>query len=261
MTPIGDLGYLPASVRGYLDALTERVRSVVAGDLMGIYAIGSIAFGEYRHGPSDVDVAVVTSRRLDDARRGRLVELLSHDALPCPARRLELVVYPLEAVGQDPPTLVWDLNLNTGRDAPTHAGTDPATEDAHWFVLDVAIARSRAVPLLGPFSRDVFAPISRTRVLAALVESLVWHAGEEPRSPNSVLNACRGWRFAEEGVWSSKADAARWARPRVEQPALLDRAMEALDNARFDALNPAETGPFLERVRALIARAAANEPL
>jgi Domain of unknown function (DUF4111) len=48
-------------------------------------------------------------------------------------------------------------------------------------------------------------------VLDALMESLRWHRTHDLGSPNSVLNACRGWRWAETGVWGSKREGLAWA--------------------------------------------------
>jgi hypothetical protein len=45
-------------------------------------------------------------------------------------------------------------------------------------------------------------------------ESLAWYEREQPDAPNAVLNACRVLRYAVEGVFSSKREAAEWARAR-----------------------------------------------
>ena len=61
--------------------------------LVGAYAAGSVGLDAYEPGRSDVDVALVCEDALAPVRKQRLVSSLRHEALPCPARGLELVVY------------------------------------------------------------------------------------------------------------------------------------------------------------------------
>src|SRR6476659_3794860 len=80
-------------VDAYLDEVVARVRRAAGEELVGVYAGGSYAFGAYAPGRSDLDVAVVVRDAASRALRDDLVARLRHEALPCPARGLELVVY------------------------------------------------------------------------------------------------------------------------------------------------------------------------
>ena len=103
-------------------------------------------------------------------------------------------------------------SLNDGPAMPrcvwTAASRMPA---AHWFTLDAAIARERAVALCGPPPRDAFPVVPRSAQLAAIRRSLAWHRRHAPGSPDALLNALRGARYAVEGTWGSKAEATEWA--------------------------------------------------
>src|SRR5205085_8623350 len=83
--------------------------------------------------------------------------------------------------------------------------------------------------VLGPAPRELLEEPARAEVLEALRDSLAWHAEHEPASPDSVLNACRGWRWARTGRWTSKRSAAEWARGRMSDPAAVDAALAARD--------------------------------
>src|SRR5262245_66685819 len=85
-------------VAAYLAELVDRVRRAAGAGLVGVYAGGSYALGAYAPGRSDLDVAVVVRDAASRALQDELVDTLRHEALPCPARRLQLVVY-REAVG------------------------------------------------------------------------------------------------------------------------------------------------------------------
>jgi predicted nucleotidyltransferase len=199
---IAVVAQIPRELVGYLDELVGRLAKVA--DLHAAYLLGSAASGGYERGRSDVDVVAVTARSLAEDERRVLAQ--AAESLPCPARKLELVVYPL---GSDR----HEINLNTGEKVSFSPEEDPA----FWFVLDRAIAEQHAVTLLGPPWRDSFEPVAREAVLAALDEALDWQEREEPIGRSSVLNACRAWMWLERGEWGSKPEAAAWLRGRIRE--------------------------------------------
>jgi hypothetical protein len=152
------------------------------------------------------------------------------------------------------PTLLWELNLNTGPEVGVDASFDPSTEPEHWFVLDVAMAREHASPLLGPPPEEVFGDVPRERVLRALLGSTEWHLQNDPGGVQSVLSACRAWRWVEESTWSPKPEAARWARTRTEDPALIDAALAARETEGEGALYPRAVAHFVTQVERRIRR-------
>jgi hypothetical protein len=214
----------------YVRSVADRLQGELGERLVGVYLIGSAAFGDYVPGSSDLDVAAVVRTTLDDRTKERLVSRLSHEALPCPASMLELVVYPLAAAGGGSLRPAYELNLNTGQGAGTRFWIDaagPGSEPPHWFVVDLATAGSHAVAILGPPPRGVFAPVPRRAVVRALHDVLDWQMANEPQAPNTVLNACRAWRWAKTGRWSSKREAGLWASAVVADPSPIDAAIAA----------------------------------
>ena len=63
-----------------------------------------------------------------------------------------------------------------------------------------------------------------------------------------MLNACRGWRFTEEGVWSSKDDAGAWALARAGDPATVAAALAVRHGDRSRTLDPARVDAFQRHV-------------
>jgi hypothetical protein len=237
----------------YLSRVVERLREPLGSELHAVVLGGSAALGAYEPGRSDLDVIAVCASPLPETLARDLARALSHRALPCPARRLELVVMTRAAAAGDPRASAFELDLNTGADEADHVGLDPAAEAAHWFVVDRSIARARGRALFGPAPRDVLAPVPRGEVLVALGDSLDWHAIHESTSPNSVLNACRAWRWTRTGRWTSKRAAAEWARERMSDPAAIEAALAA--RATGEALDPGTVAGFVDAVRAVLAAA------
>jgi hypothetical protein len=218
---------LDPSTSAYVQAVARQLRGLLEERLLGVYLLGSGSMGGFDPRKSDVDVVAVTTGRLTLEQRRDIVRRLSHPSLPCPVRKLELVVYGAEAVRGTSPSLQWELNLNTGPEVGVLASYDPSAEPEHWFLLDAAMARDHARTLFGPPLERVFGEIDRDRVLRALLGSLRWHRESDPDGVQSVLNACRAWRWLEEERWSPKPAAARWARARAEDPGLVDAAVTA----------------------------------
>jgi hypothetical protein len=195
---------------------------------------------------------VVVGRPLGEASARSLADRLSHSQLPCPARRLELVVYRRDLLADPAWPLPFELNFNTGEGMADHVGLDPSAEAAHWFLLDLAIARERSTPLAGPPLHALLGDIPRPDVLDALRSALDWYAEEEPDAAASILAACRAWQFAEEGEWGSKRDAAEWATARLADTGPVHRALTLRGGGTAEFPTHAEAEAVLDRARAAI---------
>lgn len=197
--------------RAYLDELAERLRGLFGADLLGIYVGGSWALGGYEPPESDLDVAVVISEPLSDEAAEGLVSALRHEALPCPARRLELVVYTKESVGRASTEPGFELNLNTGAGLPFRADREPQPGERHWFAIDRAVLAAHGLALFGPPAEDVFAPIPPDQLRPVLASVLRWYERHAPDSEDAALNAGRSLRFLRDGVWLPKPALRPWA--------------------------------------------------
>ncbi|MDQ4094666.1 MAG: DUF4111 domain-containing protein, partial [Actinomycetota bacterium] len=236
-------------VDAYIDALSARLGAIFGPRRTGVYVIGSLALGGFVEGRSDIDVMAIVKEAPGREEKTLVVEALSHPHLECPSRGLEFVLYEEEAVRVPNPGAAFEINLNTGPAMTFACSFDPATEPAHWFVLDRAIARSNGITVVGPPAREIVAALPRKWLLQALLASLEWHVAHEASEANTVLNAARAWRFAAEDAWSSKVDAAAWAGTKDVDPGPLKAALAARAGHRSAALDPTATGVFVARVK------------
>ena len=159
----------------YLAELARRMREILGEDLLAVYAGGSYALGAYEHGRSDIDVTAVVAEPLDEATKRALVEALRHEALPCPARGLELVVYPLATARSGGGEPGFELNLNTGARMDFRADFEPGDIEGFWFAIDRSILREHGIPVHGPPAGELIAEIPREALLPLLAESVQWH--------------------------------------------------------------------------------------
>jgi hypothetical protein len=213
--------------RAYLDELARRIAEPTGDELVGVYVGGSFALGDYEPGRSDLDVAAVVESRLSADAKHAIVAATCHEALPCPARGLELVVYRREVVETPSTDPNFELNLNTGRSMTHRLDLETDPNERHWFTLDRAILAASGVPLIGPPAREVFASIPHELVIPLLRLSLEWYLRAEAPADDAVLNACRALLFASEGTWASKPAAGAWAAEHLPDAALVEDALAA----------------------------------
>lgn len=136
-----------------LDAYLAALDRTLPGDAVaGVYLVGSVALGDYRHGQSDLDLLTLTTRPLADAELGALEAM--HQALEKGAQPHTDAVYaPDDYVGRLPEG-----------DAPGHGyvvdgvfrrGTD-AQDLVIWAILDQC-----GVTLRGPDASELGAAPDR----------------------------------------------------------------------------------------------------
>ena len=236
------------------------LRRLLGDDLVGAWLIGSGALGGAVAESSDLDLVAVCAHAPSVDLIQQLVAELTEEAMTWPVRGLEFVLYPRAAVASASRSPQFALNLNVGPRMPLHMSTDAAAEPAHWFVIDLAILREHGLALHGPPAHELVAPIPRRWLLDALGDGLAWHAANEPALHQSVLNAGRAWRFAAEGVWSSKDAAAGWVLARTEDPGLIQASLAVRHGDRSRTLDPARVNRFVREVQALVQQAASREP-
>jgi len=209
----------------YLAEIALCLQELFGDQLVGVYAGGSYALGDYRRGTSDLDVAAVIRGPMPTRLRALAAERLLRAAGRCPTRGLELVVYRSETAGSGTVTADFELNLNAGPQMRSRVEHEPTPGEEHWFAIDRSVLAQAGIPVLGPQAGDVFRPIAPEALAPVLVASVRWHRAHLERRDDAVLNACRSLRFVEEGRWSSKPEAGRWAADRGLAPTeLVERA-------------------------------------
>ena len=223
----------------YLGELVEVARRILGTNLIAAYGAGSIALDAYEPGRSDIDVALVCEDALDLEQKQTLVSWLRHEALPCPARGLELVLYRRAVAQSGTPEPGFEVELNTGARMDfraTYASDDrPAADGRFWYALDRSILHQCGYVLFGPPASEMFAEPSPAGLRALLVEALSWWlarptpARDEPApgTEDAVLGACRSLVRVRDGLWLSKDAAGRRLLADGIAPALIERCLQA----------------------------------
>ncbi|KAI1033878.1 hypothetical protein LB503_011086 [Fusarium chuoi] len=170
---------LPEHVKEYLSELVNRLTDHLKDQLVGVYLFGSASYDAYQPGLSDLDVQAVVKSPLETSEKEAIISRLTHQNLPCPATKLEFVVYAQGSVNPANRHPAFELNLNTGPHQSDHISLDPAHESSHWFLLDIAMGRQLGRCLYGANLTEVFGAIPRRWVLEGISDSLAWHQANE----------------------------------------------------------------------------------
>ena len=206
MTPDSQLARAPQDAQRYVHAVAREVATVFGDALVGVYTTGSLALGGFTPGRSDIDLmAVVDGHQAPDTCLDLAVRL-DHRRMPCPASGLEFVLYPSAIVTTPSTDAGYLLNLNTGPKLAPLADLDSTSAPAFWFVLDRAISAQSGEAVVGPPAAVLFRVPPAHELLPVVLAAV--EAQQQDRSDlldNVVLNACRAFRFAQDGRWYSKA--------------------------------------------------------
>jgi hypothetical protein len=251
--PTADASGVMSAIAAYVAELTTRLEARLEDRLVGAWLIGSGALGDFDRLRSDLDVQAVCTTRLARMELRRLAATLSHEALACPVRGLEFVLYAREDLA-DPLGPAFQLNLNTGPGMQHHAGYDPGAEPRFWFLLDVAIAREHARPLAGLRPEKVLPALPRPLVASALRDALQWYQAHD--AAQAVLASCRAWAWAIDGRWLSKGDAAAWATAQLRDSTPIAKALARRSNPAAPGPTPTEAAAVLDPVERLLAASA-----
>ena len=236
------------------EAFAERFAGGVAGilgsNLIGIYLHGSLALGSFNPRHSDVDVLVVTKRRMDPAARRRFAELaLRQSGRPYP---LEVTVLAERDVRPWRYPTPFDFHFAEGWRARVERALDEDPFELDFSTTnadlgaEIAVVRARGKRLRGAAAHDAFPPIPDADLFDSMIRDLRW-ARANDRVTYAVLNACRAHAYLAGQGTLSKAEAARWAHRRVapEQRGLVEEALEAYE---ADGSGPSDTARAWEFV-------------
>jgi streptomycin 3"-adenylyltransferase len=246
----------------YLDDIKATLRRIAKGNLLGLYATGSLGFGDYVRGRSDIDLLGVLRQPLAGETKCELKEQLAHDRLSCPAHGLDFAMVVADVAAFPSRRPLRDFGISTGHTWKTET-SDGEEED----LLHFAICRQCAIALEGPAPREVFGSVPQDWLLEEMSAGLRWHAGKifdsyhDPLGQFSTLNACRAMYFMEHKVFCSKTDGGRWVLSREPDNRVVAVALANRNAGAHEAPEKTEIETLLRRVCETIENGRTAQPL
>ncbi|MEV7885825.1 aminoglycoside adenylyltransferase family protein [Streptomyces sp. NPDC002817] len=242
--------------------IVGMVGGVLGDDVIGAYLHGSSVLGGLRPA-SDVDVLVVSRRRMDARDRRALLDgLLRISGSGDEARPVELTVVVRSEVRpwRYPPTI--DFLYGEWLRAEYEAGKVPQPEPMPDLALLITMVLTGDRPLTGPRPARVLDPVPRTDLVRASVAGIPGLLDDlDSDTRNVLLTFARIWTTLATGQIKSKDAAADWALARLppEHRAALEHARRLYLNCPYSAerwseVLRAQVPPHVDRVLAEIYR-------
>jgi predicted nucleotidyltransferase len=190
----------PEPAGSVLEELEARLRDLLGSNLRGMYVYGSLAFECYNPARSDVDVLVVTGRRMAPETRRALSSFLRRLAETAP-----LEISFLSRADLDPWRYPCPFDYHFSAEDEAHDRAD------EYFATEIANARARGIALVGPPPAELLPAVPDDDFLDAVERDLIWARDRIAERPAyAVLNACRVLAFRRERTVMSKAQAGDW---------------------------------------------------
>lgn len=197
-------------------------RGLADAEIVGLYLYGSAVAGGLRP-DSDLDLFVVTDRRLMAAEKARIVEGL----LPVSYRKTRPPTWrPIElTIVAQPEVRPWRypprVELQFGewlRDAFLSGAVEPDPAEHPDLAVLITMVRQTGRALIGPPATDLLDDVPRADLARAMLDgvpSLMSDLNDDTR--NVLLTLARIWTTVVSGEIRSKDDAADWVLPQLPE--------------------------------------------
>jgi predicted nucleotidyltransferase len=197
--------------------LARELEEGLGGTLVGVYLHGSLALGCFNPARSDIDLLVLTRRRLDEDERRSVAEFaVSRSNAPHP---LELTVLSEADVRPwrypTPYDFHYGESLRARVEQQLAGGAIPEADGAdHDLAGHIGLLLARGRTLVGRPAEEVFPAVPEADFRDSILRDFAWIQNPETRLGGriyGVLNACRVLAYLRGAGILSKAEAGEWA--------------------------------------------------
>lgn len=219
------LAYTPYDDVNQLIAIfAEGARALLRGNLRGVYLTGSLSYGAFDYGSSDIDLTVMVRRAVCPEELAAIRQLIAQIDERCPvwAKRWECTftrVAMLSSILPPPQPRPWYWG-----------GDGVFYEDAPYgneWIINNYLLYHHAIALSGPEFRELMEPVDPVEVQRACIRDLFteWEPvrrsrrriGDSLHQTHFILNLCRILCSVQGEPCGSKQTAAAWATQRYPQ--------------------------------------------
>jgi predicted nucleotidyltransferase len=241
--------------------VTDVVVEAVAVPVDGVVLHGSLASGAYEPQRSDIDLLCITSEVLSAASKHAVFDAVSQTLEPCPTA-IDLRVTSRNVAAAPSRTPVIDLEIAAHPPDNVLEVVNLGATDTD-LLNELAVCRAYGRALYGRAADEMIAPVPRRWLLEIADEGLSrWQIVHSSGPVGLIvpLTACRMWRYADEGGFYSKHDAARWVLERAPEHRVVREALFAHEGSQAWDTDAIELRSLLQEARNAVAAARSLEP-
>jgi hypothetical protein len=221
-----------ADIDELLAALGDGMVAALGDNLAGFYLTGSLTYGDFDRGSSDIDYLVAMHREINEGERDALRALHEEvgSRFPIWRERIEGSFVTMEMLQRIDPPEQGRPYVNQG------AFWEPDPPYGNEWLLNLFVLRERGVALIGPEPAEIFPEVVIADVRAASARDLFeerlptvddLQMYEDPhQQAYTVLTICRILHRHRHDEVASKRVAAAWVKHHYGEPwaSLVERA-------------------------------------
>lgn len=210
-------------VNNVLAVLADELLKILGSQLTGLYLTGSLTYGDFDPGSSDIDFLAILNRELSDRQRLRIQQMHAAiaDEHPKWSKRIEGSYITEDMLSSTEPPKKPRPYINGGR----LWGPDPAY--GYEWLINLYVLRETGVALIGPDPTEMTPPVNIADVREASKRDLHADWALKLRDPSpfdksgydsshlqayAILTMCRIlYRARNDGVASKRA-ASDWVK-------------------------------------------------
>jgi len=214
----------PPEVRAILATLADRLPEILGADLIGFYLTGSLTYGDFDDGSSDIDYLVVLEREIDASQREALERLHADVGTRYPEwrERIEGSYVTRDMLTHELPPPRGRPYMNQG------AFWDPDPPYGNEWLVNLYALRQCGIALVGPPPDELFPLVDIRDVREAsrrdLLEEWLPQLDDPAFPPDAhheayvTLTMCRILHRARYDGVASKRVASAWVEERYGEP-------------------------------------------
>ncbi len=209
-----------------LRLLSTELRRILGNKLVALYLTGSLSYGDFDYGSSDIDFLAVLTRALTQRQLEAVKEMHQHIAEQVPywAKRLEGSYIPQKWLSS--------IERPPGKRPYVNAGMVAMFPYGNEWLVNLYVLHQRGIPLVGQEPRALIPPIDIRAVREASRQNLLEEWAPKTKEPEpfkdpdydsshlqayAILTMCRILHRAKVDLVASKREASAWAKRKFKQ--------------------------------------------
>jgi predicted nucleotidyltransferase len=233
-------------INSFFDTLLFQLKTILEDRLIGVYLFGSLVWGDFEYGSSDIDLLVVTSSTITNNEFGKLDHM--HKDLAKTYTHAKEGMVEILYVSEN---ILQTFKTRRSSIAVIHPGEPFHTRDAgkDWLMNWYSV-QEKGRTLLGPSPKTLITPIAKEEFVQAVQDyAITWRnringVHGRPGQAYAILTMCRAYYTYKNGEQISKQKAAKWTAKEFPQwSTLIEDALKWRQNWRDNPVDVEETLP------------------
>lgn len=247
----------PKSAKDILVEVLSSLHQILHDSLTGIYLYGSLAMDCFQPGASDIDVIIVTKKKLSKEHSRRIIDYLKRNCSK--EKRIELSIICADALQNPSYPLMVDLHYE-------HWDNTFENKKDSEILSNLYTTKERGFCVWGTPTEDAFSEIPADYHLRSVIEDLQHtrkHLHDDPQRVGYdaavywILGSCRILAFIRQEKVLSKLEGGQWGLTNLPKTYdnLVRQALSSYQRKNKNRIwNPTELDAFADYMTQTISR-------